>query len=193
MVMDVPRSYHTCLILLSFPLPGTHHPRQPMSDLETTPLEAFPHLLKRIGAMWGTWELDVFIHSLLMDSREGSRAGFPMEAAADLMFLAKCNKMVRALDLAKKSGLKLDEAYRNIDTADHEREGGGLWTDPTVAKDVTRVSPPTVRVAETKSSGNGGGGLFSLFGQLTFFLVRSKILPAAIVLILVVKFVRKIL
>lgn len=161
--------------------------------METTPLEAFPHLLKKITAMWGTWELDVFIHNLILDSRGGSRAGFPMDAAADLMFLAQCNKMVRALDLAKKLSIRLDEAYRNVEAGDQAREGGDLWIDPMsgggdTARDLRLAKRPVetaVRKAET------GGGLLSLVGQLILFLIRSKILPAAIILILIGKFARK--
>jgi hypothetical protein len=160
--------------------------------METTPLEAFPHLLKKISAMWGTWELDVFIHNLILDSREGSRAGFPMDAAADLMFLAQCNKMVRALDLAKKLSLKLDEAYRNIEAGDHAREGGGLWIDPISGGDAARDPGPAKRpVEKTVRQAETGGGLISLVGQLMLFLIRSKILPAAIILILIGKFARK--
>ena len=71
--------------------------------------------------MWGSSDLDVFIRGLFMDSRDGERRGLPAAVAAELMFLAKTNKVLRALDAVDKLGLSFQEAHRLIDEGDEAR------------------------------------------------------------------------
>lgn len=48
--------------------------------------ERFPHL-RRIDLMWGSREGRSFLSSLLTDTRDGKRQGFPVEHAQTLMRL----------------------------------------------------------------------------------------------------------
>lgn len=71
--------------------------------------------------MWGSSALDVFIRGLFLDSRDVERRGLPAVVAAELMFLAKTNKVLRAMDAVNKLGLSFPEAFRLIDEGDEAR------------------------------------------------------------------------
>jgi hypothetical protein len=87
----------------------------------TAELESSQHLSGKVALMWGSSDLDVFIRSLFMDSRDGERRGLPAAMAAELMFLAKTNKVLRAMDAVKKLGLSFRDAHRLIDESDEAR------------------------------------------------------------------------
>ncbi len=87
----------------------------------TAELESSTHLSGKVALMWGSSDLDVFIRGLFMDSRDGERRGLPAAVAAELMFLAKTNKVLRAMDAVKKLGLSFPEALRLIDEADEAK------------------------------------------------------------------------
>lgn len=89
-------------------------------------LEAFPGVHKKIQAMWATGECDQFLHSLFMDTRGGTRRGFPMEAADEIMFLVKFNKTVRAIPLMGQMNISFAEAFRVVDQADQKRLTQGV-------------------------------------------------------------------
>ncbi len=97
-------------------------------------MEAFSRVLEKIQAMWGTQECDAFLQELFMDSRGGSRQGFPMEAGAEILFLQKFNKTVRALPLAEKLQVPFAEAFKIIDNGDQlanaPTSGTDVWSDP---------------------------------------------------------------
>lgn len=102
-------------------------------------LESIGHLQKKIELMWGSPELDVFVSRLIMDSREGARQGLPLEVAAELLFLASVNKVVRAIDTSKRLNLSLREAYRLVDGGDQSRMESDSLDNPLVSRDtVTR-------------------------------------------------------
>jgi hypothetical protein len=84
-------------------------------------LESVGHLQEKVERMWGSPELDVFIRTLFMNSRDGERQGLPLEIAAELAFLAKLNRVIRALDAARRLSVSLDEAFRLIDEGDQSR------------------------------------------------------------------------
>ena len=84
-------------------------------------LDAFPGVMKKTQGLWGTKDCDLFLQGLFMDTRGGTRRGFPMEAAEEIMFLLKFNKTVRAVPLAKQLNISLGEAFRIVDKADQER------------------------------------------------------------------------
>lgn len=92
----------------------------------TASLEAFPAVLKKIQGMWATNECDQFLHSLFMDTRGGTRRGFPMEAADEIMFLVKFNKTVRAIPLTGQMHISFAEAFRVVDQADQKRLTQGV-------------------------------------------------------------------
>jgi hypothetical protein len=87
----------------------------------TAELESSQHLSGKVALMWGSSDLDVFIRSLFMDSRDGERRGLPAAMAAELMFLAKTNKVLRAMDAVRKLGLSFQDAHRLIDESDETR------------------------------------------------------------------------
>lgn len=49
----------------------------------------YPHIAVKIRALWGTKECRVLLMSLLNDSREGSRAGFPPNIGTTIISLLK--------------------------------------------------------------------------------------------------------
>ncbi|APR05351.1 MULTISPECIES: hypothetical protein [Thauera] len=56
--------------------------------VDTTALfERFPHLAPRISAMWGTRDGRKYLSSLIMDTRDGQRQGFPPEHAKTIVRL----------------------------------------------------------------------------------------------------------
>ena len=121
-------------------------------------LERMPHMAKKICLMWCSSELDAFIPTLIMDSRDGARQGLPMDVAAELMFLVGINKAVRAIDLATKTKVNFGEAYRIIDQGDMAPASvTNAWADPLVAKDASKInkvaakaSRPVVRPKKSK-------------------------------------------
>jgi hypothetical protein len=54
-------------------------------------IERIPHLCAKICMTWGSRELDAFFSHLLMDSRDGSRQGLPVEVANEVLFLMQTN------------------------------------------------------------------------------------------------------
>jgi len=51
--------------------------------------QRFPHIGKRLAALWGKDSLGVYIDSMMNDTRGGSRQGFPPEIAFSLFHLAQ--------------------------------------------------------------------------------------------------------
>lgn len=149
----------------------------------TAALEAMSNLLKKVTLMWGTRELDKFIQSLFMDSRDGQRQGFPQSVAQELMFLAECNKMVRAIDFAKSMGLNVAEAHRMIDAGDQAAvTGGSPWNDPASSKDTvsrgasqqSRPAPSSPRPAPPSAGDSGGKGIFFWIFMTIVVLVAAQ-------------------
>lgn len=98
----------------------TMHAPAPLSA-EAAALEKLGHLAHKVCMMWGSPELDLFFSRLIMDSRDGARQGLPVEVASEVMFLARTNKLVRAIDLARGQGIAFKEAYQAIDDGDAQR------------------------------------------------------------------------
>lgn len=119
-------NFNTDLAADDTPLPTprlvTHRP----GEEETAALEAMPHLTRQIIQLWRTRELNTLIHKILLDSRDGSRQGFPMEVARELMFLAKMNVIIRAQDAAPLLGISIGDACRLIEKGDHAALGNGI-------------------------------------------------------------------
>ncbi|MFN0040532.1 MAG: hypothetical protein ACKVP2_13555 [Burkholderiales bacterium] len=67
------------------------HPDRTPRELAT----AFPHILDRIGLLWGTPELDTYFQHLMLDDR-GNRSGFPPEVMRELAFLFELSIKYRA-------------------------------------------------------------------------------------------------
>jgi hypothetical protein len=81
-------------------------------------LEAMPHLLSKIQQLWKTRELNTFITGLFMDTRDGSRAGFPKEVVVELAFLSELNLLLRAAEAAPLLRLSLPETIELLGRGD---------------------------------------------------------------------------
>lgn len=108
-------------------------------------LEGIAHLTAKVCSIWGTAELDTYLSGLLMDARDGARRGLPVPVAEEVLFLAQTNKLIRAMDLAKKQTMPLREAYRMVDEGDQVRLRIDALDDPSVSRDtITRASRSSV-------------------------------------------------
>lgn len=50
-------------------------------------LEAMPHIMEKVDALWGTRECQAYLHGLLRDNRDGTRQGFPVGVVEDILML----------------------------------------------------------------------------------------------------------
>ena len=156
---------------------------------EASEIEKFPHVQNRICMLWGTQELDGHINHLLTDSRDGQRSGFPVEVTAELLFLAELNKLIRAIDLARKLKISLREAYEKIDKKDRGADLGDP-ADPLSGRDQFAreeqelgVRPRPVRKVEESD------GFFAMLGKGVFALFTSKAILFLVVLFLAYQYV----
>jgi hypothetical protein len=165
-------------------------PRNQVTQTEDrAALEGIAHLTQKICGAWGTAELDGFFSRLIMDARDGDRRGLPLKVAAEILFLVTTNKMVRAIDLAKRLDVRVEHAYRLIDEGDQARLKTDAFDDPLVSRDtVTRGHRPAEAPARRPVKVGVGGQARGL-GELLMMLVRSKLLAWAITLMLGAKFV----
>jgi hypothetical protein len=155
-------------------------------------LESIDHLQKKVCLMWGTAELDVFIRRLIMDSRDGARRGLPADVAADMLFVAQTNKIIRALDTAQRLGLNLQEAYNLVDTTDNSRLEADVLDNPEVSHDtIQRTSKSAVKpaVANTQPRHEPVEGAIARIGQGVFQFATSKVLIFLIIAALGLKLV----
>lgn len=118
------------------------HQNKPPSDRDACALEALGHLRQKVCLMWGTAELDMLITRLIMDSRDGQRQGLPVEVGAELLFLARINKVIRAIDLLSHQNISLKEAYRLVDDGDQKRLAADVLDNPLVSRDTSVRSKP---------------------------------------------------
>jgi hypothetical protein len=166
------------------------HSHRPGELIEVTAdIESIGHLTAKICAIWGTAELDSFLSHLILDSRDGKRAGFPMKMAAELMLLIDINKMTRAMDLARELNIGFDEAFKMTDERDQRSRKMDALDDPEVGADgiardekpvAAAAAPRTVVVIERHHLGLGG---------LILAVIQSKLFIGAVILILFVKLI----
>ena len=57
--------------------------------------EKFPHVLNRIVELWNKKEIDDYFNDLLMDTRGGTRQGFPPEVASEIFALSIAHAKIR--------------------------------------------------------------------------------------------------
>jgi hypothetical protein len=154
-------------------------------------LEAMAHLKQKICLMWGSPELDVFISRLIMDSRDGARQGLPMTVGAELLFLAKTNKIIRAIDLARAQRIPFREAFTLVDEGDQKRLESDSFDNPLVSRDTIvsaraakdDIPRPQARRPAPVQSANP----VTWLGQLIFKLATSKLTVFLIVFVLAMK------
>ncbi|HLO61496.1 MAG TPA: SPASM domain-containing protein [Azonexus sp.] len=106
----------------------------------TAALESMPHLLHKIQTLWNSRNLNTFIACLLMDSRDGNRAGFPFGVARELIFLSRINLVLRAQEAAPLLGVSLGEAIELIAKGDHMALGHSNSADDVWAHHVSGTS-----------------------------------------------------
>lgn len=152
---------------------------------EASEIEKFSHVAKRICMLWGTQELDGHINHLLTDSRDGQRSGFPVEVTAELLFLVELNKLIRAIDLARKLNIPLREAYQKVDKKDRGADLGDP-SDPlsgrdSFARDEQELGVRARSVARRREEKDG---IVALFGKGVFALFTSKAVLFLVVLFL---------
>lgn len=131
----------------------------------TAELESSTHLSSKVALMWGSSDLDVFIRGLFMDSRDGERRGLPAAVAAELMFLAKTNKVLRAMEAVKKLGLSFPEALRLIDEADEAK----------LVAIQTQAATPEPKVLAAKRQPTTDGFWRMAAGNIVIFLMVATI------------------
>lgn len=161
--------------------------KTPLSS-ESSGIEKLTHVQNKICMMWATPELDGYINHLLTDSRDGQRKGFPVEVTAELLFLAELNKMVRAIDMARRLKIPLREAYEKVD---HQDRGSQLGdpNDSLSGRDQfgreekeLGISSRPVRKTEPKE------GVTATFGKGIFALLTSKAVIFLLLLFIAYKF-----
>lgn len=99
-------------------------------------IEQLPHLAEKMCALWNSRDLDTFVHSILMDTREGKRQGLPVEVAKEMMFVAKLNNLVRAMDTAARLHMSVSEASQMIREGDRIARGLPALSDDPWAENV---------------------------------------------------------
>lgn len=105
----------------ALPPPPLAEAERPISAVAA--LEGMPHLLSQIQTLWMTRDLSIFIAQLFLDSRDGSRAGFPPDVARELLLLSRVNLHLRAEESATLLGISLDQASELITRGDHVAMG----------------------------------------------------------------------
>lgn len=98
-------------------------------------LESIDHLTQKVCLLWGTPELNVFVRRLFLDSRNGSRQGLPREIAAEVVFLAETNTLVRAIQRSQKLGIRFDDALKSVEMEDDTHVKFDAFDDPRVSRD----------------------------------------------------------
>ncbi|WP_265943599.1 SPASM domain-containing protein [Dechloromonas sp. A34] len=91
-------------------------------------IESMPHLESRVVGLWRTRDLNTFIFDLLLDSRDGTRKGFPAAVAKELLLLAKINLQLRAEDAAPLLGVSIEDAADLIAKGDQVALGHAMAT-----------------------------------------------------------------
>jgi len=159
-----------------------------MESPDRSALEDLGHLKQKVCLMWGSPELDVFISRLIMDSRDGQRKGLPMEVGAELLFLAKINKIVRAIDIARGQNVAFRDAIQLVEEGDQKRLEADNFDNPLVSRDAIvrergpdrrmvsdRRAAPRESSADRRSGQDRRNGTGSLtIGDRVFRLVFSK-------------------
>ena len=149
------------------------------NENERCALESIGHIQKKVCLMWGTPELDIFISRLIMDSRDGQRQGLPVQLGAELLFLAKTNKIIRAIDLIRAhQGMTLKDAMQHVEDGDQKRLGQDAFDNPMVSRDTVTRARDERRASQERATAarrpdKPTGGSASL-GQLVFYLLTNK-------------------
>ena len=117
------------------------------STAEVCALERLPHIIKRMCLLWAHPEFESFSSHLLMDSRDGQRAGLPWDVAEEILFLAELRVVKRAIVASDLTGQPFWETYQKMlanAEAEHQRQQAAAWNDPMYNMDTGRKSDKSV-------------------------------------------------
>lgn len=152
-------------------------------------LEDIGHLAGKICGIWGTQELDSFLTHLVMDSRDGSRQGLPLAVAAEIVFLAGLNKIVRAINFAEANSVTFEHAFTVIDDGDQARHKHDVWDEPNNSRS-TAPRPPRGAAGPSPSVGSrrASRSQFGAVIELLLMLLYNKWVLGALAVFLTAKF-----
>lgn len=101
-------------------------------------LEAFPHLIEQLAALWGTEDCRSFLERLLYDNRQGRRIGFSLDAYDDILTL---RQLLEALlsDSDSHEEAKLRAAWAAAQGATAAAPVAAATAAPTAARKAPRL------------------------------------------------------
>ncbi len=96
--------------------PTTSYAIRPRPDPvpSASALEQLPHVIGRIGELWGQVEFEPYVNRLVMESRDGKRQGLPWDAARELFFLLELCIAKRALEAEAVTGVPFAEMFARL-------------------------------------------------------------------------------
>ena len=113
-------------------------------------LERLPHVMNKVCLMWGQPECDDYINRLMMDSRDGNRAGLPWEAAQELLFLAELSIAKRAVAASTVTGVPFPEMFERCRAQACAAETGPWADEPSRTSRKQIDGPATARKRTTE-------------------------------------------
>ncbi len=125
--------------------PSVHSPGHPGNAIPESELERLsPRIADKICSLWKSHEVESFIASLLMDSRDGARQGFSWEVAQELLFLTDISVAKRAMVAAEATGMPYRQVYQAMrNNADEAAKNTQLaWGTPAVSADARSTAAP---------------------------------------------------
>lgn len=150
-----------------------------------TSLERLSHVMEKVYSLWGKKEFNLYVQSLLMDSRGGTRQGFPPEVAQDLLMLAEINTIGRALLIARKMNVPYRDALRKLE-AELEDADASPFSDPQSSRETARYGNRVAGRGDRQAAESvtpppaSGGGMADfvmaiLFNRYTLMLVVALV------------------
>jgi len=126
---------------------------------EACALERLPHIIKKMCLLWAHPEFESFSSHLLMDSRDGQRAGLPWDVAEEILFLAELRVVKRAIVASDLTGQPFWETYQKMlanAEAEHQRQQAAAWNDPLSNTDTGRLKSGKSATDRPSVSGKSG-------------------------------------
>ena len=122
-------------------------------------LERLPHIIKKMCLLWAHPEFDAFSAHLLMDSRDGQRAGLPWDVAEEILFLAELRVVKRAIVASDLTGQPFWETYQKMlenAEAEQQRRQAQAWNDPLSNTDIGRLKSDKSALNRASIPGKSG-------------------------------------
>lgn len=129
------------------------------ASTEACALERLPHIIKKMCLLWAHPEFDAFSAHLLMDSRDGQRAGLPWDVAEEILFLAELRVVKRAIVASDLTGQPFWETYQKMlenAEAEQQRRQAQAWNDPLSNTDTGRLKVDKSALNRASMPGKSG-------------------------------------